>query len=202
MVERVGNAGANVVEEIGGFLQDIPGVPSEKSSQVDAKTACKQEDADDDRDKVFGEDALEYIFQVQETQIAKQQANPGKTEHHDEVIPDRGHVWPGEVEKVGEDVGGIGEEDQPCANEGDERERVSGQFGVQDGNTGECPGDEGKEEVPVEEAVFVGAGEFLTCEKECEADEGGDAQKEGFAVAVGGAESVEHGSLLGGGGIG
>src|SRR5665648_675938 len=94
--------------------QQVPAVPAQEAAEVDAEAA---EPGGGDHERPAGraaEGARDDVLHQIERHDAQQEACPGEPEQHQDIVPagdDVAHA--AEVQEVGEDVRGVGEEDEP-----------------------------------------------------------------------------------------
>jgi hypothetical protein len=94
------------------------------------------------------------------------------------------------VKEVGQDVGGVREEEQPGHQEDRERQAAGG--AVQHDHRADQPGEEGQEEVPVEEEEGFGVGHDKPEDRQSEAEQAHHRQQESDVEAVRFPEFCEH----------
>ncbi len=103
----------DVEQQAAGVGDHIPTVPAREAPQVDAKAGqAEYGEGEEPTDPGAGRAAHQRLHQVERDQ-AQEGAGPGKGDEQDQVIPERNVALRSQVQHVGEDVGRVGEEEQP-----------------------------------------------------------------------------------------
>jgi hypothetical protein len=121
----------NVGQYRAGVGEHVPTVPALVAAEVHAERNDEQQQRGDAEHLSPAEAFGQQRFHVAQAEEAEHESRPGEGKDEHEVVPFRhaGHGF--EVEQVGEDVGRVGEEQQPGRHQPGEREAVVAQTRAQ-----------------------------------------------------------------------
>ena len=156
---RVGDAPEQLVGQRAGPAHEVPAVPAQEPAQVDAHAP---EPGDGHHEHPAGhrtEASRDDLMHQVEGHHAEHEARPREPVQHEHVVPARHDVaHAAEVQEVGEDVRGVGEERQPHQrgqhDEHPQHRPARGRQAERDG--GEHERHPGEDEVPQQEPVVIG----------------------------------------------